>query len=30
VFQNQLFVADWSITPVAQVVDDTIASFLFP
>jgi hypothetical protein len=30
VFQNQIFVNDTSITPIAQVVDDAIASFLFP
>jgi hypothetical protein len=30
VFQNRAFVNDSSIVPVAQVIDATIANFLFP
>jgi hypothetical protein len=30
VFQNQRFVNDASIQPISRIVDDTLASFLFP
>jgi hypothetical protein len=30
VFQNQRFVNDASILPISRIVDDTLASFLFP